>query len=85
MAIFVLRARQNFLLASQRNNGTPNESFIMPRKSPPKPDEKPQFERFLEAAEAIGAAKSDAGLAATIQKIAHARVPAAAPTRTHQR
>jgi hypothetical protein len=42
----------------------------MPRKSPPKPDEKPQFERFIEAATQIGAAKTDKDLSATIRKLA---------------
>jgi hypothetical protein len=34
----------------------------MPRKHPPKPDEKPQFERFLEAAKKIEAGETDRGL-----------------------
>jgi hypothetical protein len=42
----------------------------MPRKSPPKPDEKPQLERFLEAAKEHGAAETDAGLTDAIRKIA---------------
>jgi hypothetical protein len=42
----------------------------MPRKHPPKPDEKPQFERFIEAAKQIGAAKTDEGLKDVIRKIA---------------
>ena len=41
----------------------------MPRKTPPKAGEKPQFERFLEAAERVGAAKTDKGLADTIRKL----------------
>jgi len=42
----------------------------MPKKSPPKPDEKPQFERFLEAAKEIDAAKTDADLCDTIRRVA---------------
>ena len=41
----------------------------MPRKSPPKPDEKPQFERFLEAAKEIGAAETDAALPNIIKRL----------------
>jgi hypothetical protein len=51
----------------------------MPRKSPPKSDEKPQFERFIEAAKEIGAANSDKDLSATIRKLAHAN-----PTRANE-
>jgi hypothetical protein len=42
----------------------------MPRKSPPKPDEKPQFERFIEAAKTVGAADTDEGLPGLIRKVA---------------
>ena len=43
---------------------------FMPRKLPPKPDEKPQFERFIEAAKQVGAADTDADLSAVVRKIA---------------
>ncbi len=42
----------------------------MPRKSPPKRNEKPQFERFIEAVKQIGANNTDDGLLETIRKIA---------------
>ncbi len=42
----------------------------MPRKSPPKPDEKPQFERFIEAAKEVEAAETDEGLTNAIRKVA---------------
>jgi hypothetical protein len=42
----------------------------MPRKHPPKPDEKPQFERFLEAAKNIGAAQTDEELPTVIRRVA---------------
>jgi hypothetical protein len=42
----------------------------MPRKSPAKPDEKPQFERFIAAAQKVEAAETDEGLPSTIRKIA---------------
>ena len=45
----------------------------MPKKSPSKPDEKPQFERFIDAAKQIGAPETDEGLAAAIRKIAPAK------------
>ncbi len=45
----------------------------MPRKNPPKPDEKPQFERFIEAAKRIEAAETDEGLSAAIKKVAPVR------------
>jgi hypothetical protein len=47
----------------------------MPRKSPPKADEKPQFERFIEAAKTVGAADTDDALAATIRKVAAPKRP----------
>jgi hypothetical protein len=51
----------------------------MPRKHPPKSDEKPQFERFIETAKKIGAAKTDKGLGDTIRKIAPAKPSAPLP------
>jgi hypothetical protein len=42
----------------------------MPRKHPPKPDEKPQFERFIEAAKEIGAAPTDKDLQSVVRKVA---------------
>jgi hypothetical protein len=48
----------------------------MPRKSPPKPDEKPQFERFIDAAKKVGAAETDEGLPVAIRKVAGAKVAA---------
>lgn len=45
----------------------------MPRKSPPKADEKPQIERFIEAATRVGADETDAQLVPTIQAVAHQR------------
>ena len=42
----------------------------MPRKSPPKADEKPQFERFIEAATQAGADATDERLVPTIQAVA---------------
>jgi hypothetical protein len=43
----------------------------MPRKSPSRPDEKPQFERFIEAAKKVGAAETDEGLPDAIRKMAN--------------
>jgi hypothetical protein len=34
----------------------------MPARKPPPPDQKPQFERFLETAREVGAAETDEGL-----------------------
>jgi hypothetical protein len=47
----------------------------MPRKLPPKPGEKPQFERFLETARQIGAEDTDAVLKNTVRKVAHSSTP----------
>jgi hypothetical protein len=47
----------------------------MPRKLPPKSDEKPQFERFIETATQISAAETDEGLADTVRKIATSKHP----------
>jgi len=41
----------------------------MPARKPPPPDEKPQFERFLETAREIGAAETDEGLDAVLRKV----------------
>jgi hypothetical protein len=57
----------------------------MPRKSPPKPDEKPQFERFIEAAEQIDAASTDEGLDKVVQRIAHAKLPKHVKTSSKRR
>jgi hypothetical protein len=48
----------------------------MPRKLPPKIDEKPQFERFIEAAKKAEAAETDEGLINTIRRVATAKHPA---------
>ncbi len=45
----------------------------MPRKSPPKADEKPQFERFIEVAIRVGADETDERLVPTIQAVAPQR------------
>jgi len=42
----------------------------VPMCKPPKPDDKPQFERFIEAAKKVGAAKTDEGLPSVIRKVA---------------
>jgi hypothetical protein len=42
----------------------------LPRKHPPKSDDKPQFERFIEAAKKAEAAETDEALPCLIQKIA---------------
>jgi hypothetical protein len=42
----------------------------MPRRLPPKPGEKPQFERFIDAAKKSGAADTDEGLAGVVRAIA---------------
>jgi len=42
----------------------------MPARKPPPPDEKPQFERFIETARAIGAGETDEELERVIRKIA---------------
>ena len=42
----------------------------MPRKSPPRPDEKPQFERFLEAVKQVEAANTDRGLKSVVRHVA---------------
>jgi hypothetical protein len=47
----------------------------MPRKSPPQSDEKPQFERFIEAAKKAEAAETDEGLANAIRKVAAPKHP----------
>jgi hypothetical protein len=44
----------------------------MPAPKPTK-DEKPQIERFIEAAKQIGAPETDEGLTAAIRKIASAK------------
>ena len=41
----------------------------MPARKPPPPDEKPQFERFLETALEIGAAETDEGLDVVLRKV----------------
>ncbi len=47
----------------------------MPARKPPPPDEKPQFERFIETARQIGAAETDSALDRAIRKIAPPKVP----------
>jgi len=42
----------------------------MPARKPPLPGEKPQFERFIEAARRIGAGETDEALERAIEKIA---------------
>jgi hypothetical protein len=42
----------------------------MPARKPPPPDEKPQFERFIETARRIGADETDEALDRAIEKIA---------------
>jgi hypothetical protein len=46
----------------------------MPARKQPPPDEKPQFERFIETARQIGAAETDEALNRTISKIAPPRL-----------
>jgi hypothetical protein len=50
----------------------------MPARKPRPPDEKPQFERFLETAREIGAAETDEGLDETLRKVVTPK--AATPT-----
>lgn len=47
----------------------------MPARKPPLPDEKPQFDRFIEAARQIGAGETDEALERAIRKIAPPRHP----------
>jgi hypothetical protein len=49
----------------------------MPRKLPPKQDEKPQFERFIEAAKQAEAAETDADLSDVIRRVAPVKPQAA--------
>ena len=42
----------------------------MPRKLPRAPNEKPQIERFAEAAKLVGAAETDEHLATAIRQVA---------------
>jgi hypothetical protein len=46
----------------------------MPARKP-RPDEKPQFERFIETARQIGAGETDAALERAIRKIAPPKSP----------
>lgn len=46
----------------------------MPARKP-RPDEKPQFERFIETARQIGAAETDEVLDRAVRKIAERRRP----------
>lgn len=41
----------------------------MPARKPPPPHEKPQFERFLEAAREVEAAETDEGLDKVVRKV----------------
>jgi hypothetical protein len=45
----------------------------MPAKRPTPPNEKPQFERFLEAVEKIGASDTDAALEQAIERMSSQR------------
>jgi hypothetical protein len=47
----------------------------MPRRSRSKPGEKPQFERFIEAAKNSGAAEVDDGLTGAVRKAAAYKLP----------
>lgn len=47
----------------------------MPARKPLSPDEKPQFERFIETAREIGAGETDEELERAIRKIAPAKRP----------
>jgi hypothetical protein len=47
-----------------------NMENILPRKLPPQLQEKPQFERFIEAAKRVEANSTDESLATTVRKIA---------------
>ena len=42
----------------------------MPKRSPPNPNQKPQFERFIEAAKQVEADETDKCLTDAIRKIA---------------
>lgn len=57
----------------------------LPRKLPPQPHEKPQFERFIEAAKKVGAAEIDEGLAQAIRKVARATHTASHPRHSGKR
>jgi hypothetical protein len=50
----------------------------VPARKPPPPDEKPQFERFLETAREISAAETDEGLDAVLRKVIPPRRPPSA-------
>lgn len=56
----------------------------MPRKLPPKPDEKPQFERFIEAAKQVGAAETDEGLTVAIRRVASKAISESASVSARQ-
>lgn len=49
----------------------------MPARKP-RPDEKPQFERFIEMARQVGAAETDEALDRAVRKIASQRQPSPA-------
>jgi hypothetical protein len=49
----------------------------MPPRKPPQPDEKPQFERFIETARQIGASETDEALERVINTIAPPQTPRA--------
>ena len=57
----------------------------MPRRHPPNSDEKPQFERFIEAAKQIEAAETDDGLTDIVRKVAETKHKASRPHRTGKR
>jgi hypothetical protein len=50
----------------------------MPARKPPRDDEKPQFERSIEAAKKVEAAETDEGLLDTVRKVAKSTHPACA-------
>jgi len=59
----------------------------MPARKPPSPDEKPQFERFIETARRIGAGETDEALERIIEKIAPLKssTPQRAPSTSPRR
>jgi hypothetical protein len=58
---------------------------MMPARKPPPPDEKPQFERFLETAREVGAAETDDGLEEIARKVIVPKVGGSKPQKTNGR
>jgi hypothetical protein len=56
----------------------------MPARKPPPPDEKPQFERFLETAREIGAAETDEGLDTVLRKVIPPVLPQKPPKKVRR-